>query len=77
MTYEQRLRALGRLIDQQEMQDLCILEVEGGVVVSGVGRAHTHEGVPVLGPKSLEFADSVIESAAAHDATSDGTADRG
>lgn len=64
MTYEQRLRALGRLIDQEEMHGLCILEVDGGVVVSGVGRSHARDGMPVVGPKSVEVADSVIAATA-------------
>ena len=36
MNYERRLGLVGRLVDSRTMRDICITEVPGGVVVTGL-----------------------------------------
>jgi len=42
--YEYILQAIGRLAQQQRLRDICVLEVEGGMVVQGEAVVSTREG---------------------------------
>ncbi len=35
LNYERALQAIGRLAEKQRLRDVCILEVEGGIVLQG------------------------------------------
>ncbi len=35
LNYERALQAIGRLAEKQRLRDICILEVEGGIVLQG------------------------------------------
>lgn len=35
INYERALQAIGRLAEKQRLRDVCILEVEGGIVLQG------------------------------------------
>ncbi len=45
--YERVLQAVGRLAENQRLRDICILEVEGGVVLQGQALVSTREGYHV------------------------------
>ena len=64
MNYEQRLRAVGRLIDRTELRGVCILEHDHGVLVVGLAPV-TIADEHVTQPASIEFDEASIESAAA------------
>jgi hypothetical protein len=42
--YEQVLRAIGRLAEQRRLRNICVLQVEGGMVVQGEALVSTREG---------------------------------
>ena len=42
--YGQILLALGKSIEEKGWRDVCILEVDGGMVVQGTGVVSTREG---------------------------------
>jgi hypothetical protein len=42
--YGQLLFALGNHIEERGWRDICILEVDGGVIVQGTGLVSTREG---------------------------------
>lgn len=44
LNYERVLQAIGRLAEKQRLRDLCILEVEGGVVLQGRALVSTSTG---------------------------------
>ncbi len=44
LNYERVLQAVGRLAEKQRLRDLCILEVEGGVVLQGRALVSTSTG---------------------------------
>jgi hypothetical protein len=60
MSYEQRLQAVGRLIDQARMRDVCLLEFPAGVLVVGMATIETAEST-VLQAHSQEFDNPTIE----------------
>jgi hypothetical protein len=43
LNYERALQAVGRLAEKQRLRDICILEVEGGVVLQGWALLSTRE----------------------------------
>ncbi len=47
VSYERMLQAVGRLAENQRLRDICILEVEGGVVLQGQALVSTREGYHV------------------------------
>lgn len=51
MNYERVLQAVGRLAEKQRLRDLCILEVEGGLVLQGHALVNTSTGFNVV-PKT-------------------------
>jgi hypothetical protein len=51
MNYERVLQAVGRLAEKQRLRDLCILEVEGGLVLQGHALVNTSAGFNVV-PKT-------------------------
>jgi hypothetical protein len=53
-SYEDRLRALGRRIDTEQVCSVCVTEVEGGFLVVGLGIAPQLGGVTRLG-RTLEI----------------------
>jgi hypothetical protein len=60
MSYEQRLQAVGRLIDQARMRDVCVLEFPAGVLVVGLSPIETSEET-LLRSHSQEFDNDLIE----------------
>jgi len=44
MNYERVLQAVGRLAEKQRLRDLCILELEGGLVLQGHALVNTSTG---------------------------------
>jgi hypothetical protein len=48
LSYERTLQAIGRVAESQRLRDICILEVEGGVVLQGQALVSTREGYNVV-----------------------------
>ena len=44
LRYEEALQAVGRYAEKERLRDLCLLEVEGGMVVQGRALISTREG---------------------------------
>ncbi len=44
LRYEEALQAVGRYAEKERLRDLCLLEVEGGMVVQGHALISTREG---------------------------------
>jgi hypothetical protein len=44
LNYERALQAIGRLAEKQRLRDLCVLEVEGGLVLQGRALVSAREG---------------------------------
>ncbi|MGB3906107.1 MAG: hypothetical protein WBB22_14440 [Anaerolineae bacterium] len=44
LRWERTLQAVGRLAENQRLRDICILEVEGGVVLQGQALVSTRDG---------------------------------
>lgn len=44
VNYERLLRAIGRLVQEQGLQDICIVEVEGGFVLQDQDLVATEDG---------------------------------
>jgi hypothetical protein len=44
LNYERALQAIGRLAGKQRLRDLCVLEVEGGLVLQGRALVSAREG---------------------------------
>ncbi|TKJ31327.1 MAG: hypothetical protein CEE40_02115 [Chloroflexi bacterium B3_Chlor] len=44
LRYEKTLQAIGRLAEKQRLREICILEVEGGVVLQGQALVTTRDG---------------------------------
>lgn len=60
MNYEQKLRAVGRLIDAASLHAVCVMERERGVLVVGLAPV-TIADEHVLQPTSLELGPDLIE----------------
>jgi len=65
-SYEKVFTALGRFIDQEKWTQVCVMELEGGILLQGMALVYTgktHELVmrtQVLDPKKLrQLMDSV------------------
>ncbi|HEY8741579.1 MAG TPA: hypothetical protein VIU62_00655 [Chloroflexota bacterium] len=65
MSYEQRFRAVGRLIDEGMFRDVCVTEIDDGVIVCGVFPLSQAKGVSSDVPISLRFSKERIEQASA------------
>jgi|GEM_PF-1525203 len=48
LKYERALQAVGRMIETQRLRDICILEVEGGLVLQGQALVSTREGYNLI-----------------------------
>lgn len=48
MKYERVLQSVGRMIENQRLRDICILEVEGGIVLQGQALVSTREGYHLI-----------------------------
>ncbi len=48
MDYEQVLQAVGRLVAEQRLREICILEVEAGIVLQGQALVGTSEGYQLV-----------------------------
>jgi hypothetical protein len=48
LDYERTLQAIGRMAESQRLRDICILEVEGGVVLQGQALVSTREAYNVV-----------------------------
>ncbi|HUW96457.1 MAG TPA: hypothetical protein VMW58_11780 [Anaerolineae bacterium] len=48
LNYERTLQAIGRLAEKQRLRDLCILEVEGGVVLQGRALVSSRDGFNLI-----------------------------
>jgi hypothetical protein len=48
LSYERTLQAIGRLAEKQRLRDLCVLEVEGGVLLQGRALVSTREGFNLI-----------------------------
>lgn len=44
LKYERVLQAIGRMIENERLREVCILEVEGGMVLQGQALVSTREG---------------------------------
>jgi hypothetical protein len=44
LDYERVLQAIGRLAEKQRLRDLCLLEVEGGVLLQGRALVSSRDG---------------------------------
>jgi hypothetical protein len=60
-TYEDRLRALGRRIDTEQLCSVCVSEVEEGFLVVGLGVAPQMGGVARLG-RTLELSHGDLDA---------------
>ena len=60
MNYEQRLRAIGRLIDAAALKGVCVVEHDRGVLVVGLAPV-TIADERVVQPTSLQLETDLIE----------------
>ncbi len=60
-TYEDRLRALGRRIDTEQVSSVCVTEVEEGFLVVGLGVAPQLGGVARVG-RTLEISHGELDA---------------
>jgi len=60
VNYEQRLRAIGRLVDSAMLRDVCLMEFEQGVLVVGLAPVDTQDAT-MIQPKSVEFDNATID----------------
>lgn len=44
LRYEEALQAVGRYAEKERLRDICLLEVEGGMVIQGHALITTREG---------------------------------
>ena len=59
--YEDRLRALGRRIDTEQLSSVFVTEVEEGFIVVGLGVAPQMGGVARLG-RTLEYSHADLDA---------------
>lgn len=58
LRYEDALQAVGRYAEKERLRDICLLEVEGGMVIQGRAIINTREGFDfVLRTKILSHDD--------------------
>lgn len=56
--YQEMFQAVARFVEKERLRDVCLLEVEGGVVVQGYGLVDTKEGWSLaLKTQTLSYAD--------------------
>jgi hypothetical protein len=48
ISYERALQAIGRQVEERRLRDICILEVEGGLVLQGQAIVSTREGYQLV-----------------------------
>jgi len=48
LSYSDVMQVLGRYIEDKKLKDVCLLEIEGGVVIQGIAVATTYEGYTTL-----------------------------
>ncbi len=58
--YERVLQAIGRLAERQRLRYICVLEVEGGIVLQGQALIATRGGYDLV-PKTQEFSREDLE----------------
>jgi hypothetical protein len=46
--YERVLQAVGRLVEERRLRDICILQVEGGLVLQGQELISTKDGYQLV-----------------------------
>lgn len=63
MTYEERLRAIGRLVDRHDLHDVCVMETADGAVVSGIVPLDVRTGIMAFAPRSIHLAQDTITAA--------------
>jgi hypothetical protein len=63
MTYEERLRAIGRLVDRHDLRDVCVMETADGAVVSGIVPLDRRTGIMAFAPRSIRLGNEAIEAA--------------
>lgn len=63
MTYEDRLRAIGRLVDRHELHDVCVMDTADGAVVSGIVPLDLRTGILAFAPRSFHLAQDTILAA--------------
>lgn len=44
LRYEEALRAVGRYAEEERLRNICLLEVEGGMIIQGWALVSTREG---------------------------------
>jgi hypothetical protein len=44
LRYEEALQAVGRFAEKERLRDICLMEVEGGMVVQGLALISTRQG---------------------------------
>lgn len=62
MTYEERLRAIGRLVDRHDLHDVCVMETADGAVVSGIVPLDLRTGILAFAPRSIHLAQEAIRA---------------
>jgi len=70
MSYERKLQALGRLLDRRVVRDICMTEIPGGVIVTGLARTE-EQNVELWRPISFEVADEDLGAAPPKSAASE------
>lgn len=63
MTYEERLRAIGRLVNRQNLRDICVMETTEGAVVSGIAPLDRRTGIVAFAPRSIQLDNEAIQKA--------------
>lgn len=58
--YERVLQAIGRLAEEQRLRNICILEVEGGMVLQGQALISTREDYHLV-PKTQVLSHEDLE----------------
>lgn len=60
LDYERVLQAIGRLAEKQRLRDLCVLEVEGGVLLQGRALVSSRDGFNLV-PKTKVLSHTDLE----------------
>ena len=64
-SYEEELRTIGRYIDEHQWKEVCILEVQDGILVRGLDYTARHTGHRLVSESCLFDPDTMLQLEAA------------
>lgn len=63
MSYARRFHALGHFLDERHLRDVCVVETDEGVTITGVGPTDESHG-PVLRPLTFQLTERELNELA-------------